>query len=224
MASAEVYLSDWQWIHRMELAFQAFDSDEDSFISLEDFQGWVGNVEKDLGDEANPGTISALRKVMKEYGLALGFRENDPEQITSYKFIKLMAEFTAKEKQTFQTKGLQETMIAKVNHAWFNVIHSGNFVLLEGYRRLTKATNFDTKFLVPEESTADKRVYKTLSAADFFFKTVLSEPEDGGPKKISREEMIQNQFQFFHTVNHPKGLYGPRFEHKSTGQVVQTVQ
>ena len=141
---------------------------------------------------------------MKEYGLAIGFRENDPEKVTSYKFVKLMAEFAAKELETFKTKGIKETMIAKVNNAWFDVLQSedGDFVLLEGYRRLTKATNFDTEVLVAEESTADKLVYKSHSAADFFFETVLKNQEeqtDGEPppKRISREEMIQNQLQFF---------------------------
>ena len=91
-------------------------------------------------------TTAALRRAIHEYGTAIGLESG--EKLTSYQFVELFAVFAVKELKAFQEQGLSQTKIAALNRALFSMVDGQNMhVTRENYRKITKATNFDSRKL-----------------------------------------------------------------------------
>ena len=201
--TVERFLSDRLWVHRMEQAFKSLDSDEDLYVSLSDVLLWVDNLEKLVNADEKKKELATLREVAKRYGMAEGLSE---EKITVYEYVIGVAKFAVKEFKSFQEGGIEETLSAKMTNAMMDVVAEPGFITAEGYKKLTSATNFDTKNYT--ECEPGKFTVTTQSAAETIFAQL------GEADNIERKVIIHSQVHFF--LNNPspdtKGLLGSRFE------------
>lgn len=155
----------------MEAAYKIVDYNKDGFLSVEDWELWVDNIERDVNPD--PNLIDTLRTRMREYCAGMGITPG--VKATMGEFIKGMAAMAERERAK-RLRG-DETLLERLNHAWYDVVdtnHDG-CVTLEEYRKVLKACNLDP------------------STADQSFK-VIDKNQNG---KIERSELTNFEFQFW---------------------------
>ena len=130
LPTVEGFLSDRLWVHRMEQAFNALDSDGDLLVSLADVLLWVDNLEK-LVNADDRKELATLREVAKRYGMAEGLSE---EKITLREYVIGVAKFAVNESKTFRERGIEETFSAKMTNAMMDVVAEPGFITLEVWR------------------------------------------------------------------------------------------
>ena len=174
----------------MEEMFVSLDTNKDGFLSLEDWQLWADNIEKEVKPAAH--LMKALRAQTKEYCAAMGIVRGT--KATKNEFLKGIAAMAVTEKAK-KERG-EETALHKLNNAFYDIVdanHDG-CVTLDEWKIILRACNFD------------------VSAADETFK-VIDKNKNG---KIERNELSDAEFNFWYTLDDAgsQGMFGDKFEKK----------
>lgn len=182
MASA--YKKNPKWVKRVEEFFVQSDFNKHNYLSIEDFDMWIDNIEKEVV-KADPTLLKKLREVSHEYwestvGLKPGI------QITKDQFADKMAEFAAADgSKTLQLKYLDAL------HGVGDTTGDGCLTLDE-YTTLLKACNFGADLA--------KTVFETVN-----------KNHDG---KVSLQDLNDYAANFWFTLDHSEsaGMFGAKFE------------
>ncbi len=173
--SADDFSKNPAWVQRMEEVYAAVDLNKDGVMSLEDWEMWVDNIEKDVKPE--PQLVLALRTRMQEFCAGMGLTSD--KKATKEEFISSAAAMAEAERAK-KLKG-EETLLEQLNNAWYDVVdtnHDG-CVTLDEWRQVQKACNCDA------------------SAADRKFEAV--DKDKNG--KIERKELNSSEFKFWFTLD-----------------------
>lgn len=181
---ADVYTSNAKWVKHIEDVFVIVDFNKKGFMSLEDWELWVDNIQRDLNPD--PALVKNLREVMREYCQGIGLKPG--VQLTPKQFVQKFAVFAAVEKAKYDMG--EEPFLFKLNHAWYNVVdtnHDGT-ITLDEYTKVTKACNFGD------------------DAASVAFETI----DKNHNGKLERKELNEHEFKFWFTVEDTgtDGMFG----------------
>ena len=185
---AEVFRNNAKWVNRMTTFFKQTDVDNNSFLSIENFEAWVDNIAKQVKPE--PALVQKLYDVVREFWGECGFKPGVKLGIDE--FINRMAEFAVEESN--RLAGGQEPLLFKLDDVFYDAADTNRdgFLSMEEYEKVQTAVGFDV-------GTA-----KTAFA-------VIDKNHDG---KLSREELNESDFNFWFAVDDEKsaGMFGAKFE------------
>lgn len=186
--SAQEFLRSPNWVHRIEAIFAQLDVDKSGYLSLEDWELTISNIEKEINPD--PKLLEALRTRMVEYCAAMGLTRG--KRLTKEEYVKEMAKMAADE--VAKRKRGEEPLLFKVNHAFYDVVdtnHDGH-VTLDEYKAILRAWRFG-----PEAAEESFRVIDTNKNG-----------------KIERSELNHHEFNFWFTTDdkESKGMFGENFE------------
>ena len=173
--SAADFSKNPSWVQRMEEVYAAVDLNKDGFMSLEDWEMWVDNIEREV--KPDPQIVATLRTRMQEFCGAMGLTPG--KKATKEEFISGAAAMAEAERAK-KLKG-EETVLERLNNAWYDVVdtnHDG-CVTLDEWRQVQKACNYDA-------SAADKKF------------EVVDKDKNG---KIERKELSNSEFKFWFTLD-----------------------
>ena len=184
------YRNNADWVHRMNEVFTHVDVGKKGYITLEDWELWVDNIEREVNPD--PRLVDKLRKSLKEYCGEGGIGLTPGKKATREEFVNdMMPKFVVAEGDR---KIRMEALLFQLNNDWYDIVDTtkDDMVTLDGYRKILKACNFD-------ESVADD-TFKVL------------DKENVG--KIERSKLLETEFHFWFTLGHEesKGLFGANFE------------
>jgi len=190
MATAQDFLQNPTWVHRMEEMFVVLDTNKNGRLSVEDWQLWADNIEKEVKPAAP--LMAALRARTEEYCAAMGIVRG--KQATKAEFLKGIAAMAVAERAK-KEKG-EETVLHKLNNAFYDIVdtnHDG-CVTLDEWKIILRACNFD------------------VSTADETFKII----DKNKNVKIERKELSDTEFKFWYTLDDAdsQGMFGDKFEKK----------
>lgn len=189
---ASTYLNNPKWVKRMEILFEQNDIDRDGHVTLEDFEAWSDNIEREAS--AAPELFEKARKATHEFWVSVGLRSG--VRITREQFITQMSEFVAKEKTKFD-KG-EEPMFFKFMDATFDVMDSDKdgYLSMAEHATMMKVSNFDPSAAIQAFNTVDTN-------------------HDG---RIARQQFKDFNLTFWFIPDDAKaeGMYGPKFECPNT--------
>lgn len=177
MATAEEFLQNPAWIERLEEAFVRLDTKKNGYLTLEDWELWVDNIDREI--KPAPHSVAALRDRTVEYCAAIGIVRGS--RFTKEQFIKKFAALAVVERGK-KLRG-EETILHKVNNAWFDVVdtnHDGH-VTFDQCRAIMKACN-----QLYDPSTADE---------------LLESIDKNKNGKIERADLIDTEFKFWFTLD-----------------------
>ena len=181
------------WVYRMNEVFKVVDISKKGYITVEDWELWIDNIERDISPD--PTLVAKLRKSLREFCGAEGIGLTPGKKATLEEFLNdLMPKFSAAQGD-MKLRG--ESLLYQLNQDWFNIVDTANdgiWVTLDGYKKVMKACNFDD------------------SAAEATFQ--LLDKENVG--KVERSKLIEMEFNFWFTPGHQesKGMFGDTFELK----------
>ena len=186
MSSA--YKNSSKWVKRMEEFFIQSDLNKDGHLSIEDFDMWSDNLEREV--KAAPELLEKSRRGTHEFWVSAGL--NPGVFLTKDQFIDNMSELSAAENARLE-KG-EEPLFFKWMDAVFDAVDTNRdgYLQLDEYEKMMKAGNFDT-------GTA---------------KIVFDMIDTNHDSKLSRQELKDHNIRFWFTPDDPKaaGLFGPKFE------------
>ena len=186
---ADAYKNSPGWVKRMEEFFVQSDLNKDGYLSIEDFDMWSDNLEREAS-EADPALLQKARKATRELWESTGLKPG--VLLTKEQFVNSMAEVSVSEVAKAQEG--KESLFFYFIESVFDVIdtNSKGYLDLKDYELMMRVSNFDA-------GTA-KIVFDVIDANN-----------DG---KLSREELRVYNVKFWFTPDDPKaaGLYGPKFE------------
>jgi hypothetical protein len=185
---ATVYKNSPAWVKRMEEFFVQSDLNKDGYLSIEDFDLWSDNLEREV--KADASLLQKSRKATRDFWVASGLEPG--VLLTKDQFIDNMSKLSAAEKARLDDG--KDPLFYTFIDAVFDAVDTSNdgYLQLDEYEKMMKVSNFDA-------GTA-KIVFDIIDAN-----------HDG---KLSREEVRRYNINFWFTPDHPKaaGLYGPKFE------------
>ena len=188
MSSAEEFLQNPAWVHRMEEAFVQLDKNKNGYLSLEDYELWVDNLENMV--KPAPHLIATVRDRTKKYCAGLGIVRG--KQATKGEFLKGIAALAVSERAKWLAG--KETLLTSMLDSWFDVVdtnHDGT-VTQDEWKTILTASDFGA------------------SAADDTFK-LIDKNKNG---KVERKELNDFHFKFWFTLDDAdsKGMLGKRYE------------
>ncbi len=188
--TAADFLKNETWVHRIKEVYELTDFNKDGHISVEDWELWVDNIEREVKPDAK--LVEALRVRMREFCAAMGLTPG--RKANKEEFLKGLAEMAARERAK-RLRG-EETLLERMNNAWYDAVdtnHDG-FVTLDEWRTILKACNLNP------------------SCADETFK-LIDKNKNG---KIERKELTDHEFKFWFTLDDQdsKGMFGDKYELK----------
>ena len=183
------YKNNPKWMKRIEEFFHQSDLNNDGFLSIEDYQIWIENIEKET--KANPALIERARIAMIEYWESVGLKPG--VRLTKEQFLDNLAEVALRERAKHEA-GDKDSLFVHYLEAIFNVVdtnHNG-FLELNEYEKMMKASNFDA-------GTA-KIAFDVIDA--------------NHDAKLSRQELLDYIAKFWYYPDNQEaaGMYGPRYE------------
>lgn len=185
---AAAYLNSPKWVKRTEEFFDQSDMNKDSFLSIEDFELWVDNIEKET--KAAPYLIEKFRKANREYWVTLGLKPG--VRFTKEQYVDLMSKFAAAEKAKYDEG--KEPFFFKWIDAMFDVVDTScdGYLQLDEYENMMKASNF------------------SAGTAKINF-DIIDTNHDG---KLSRQELKEYNLGFWFFADDAKsaGMFGPKYE------------
>ena len=186
---SSVYKSCPKWMKRIEEFFHQSDLNKDSFLSIEDFEIWIENIEKET--KANPALIEKARIAMREYWESVGLKPG--VRLTKEQFVDTMAEVALRERAKFEA-GDKESLFVRYLEATFDVVDTNRngFLELNEYEKMMKASNFDA------------------GTAKMAFDVIDTNHDE----KLSRQELLDYNAKFWYYPDDQEaaGLYGPKYE------------
>ena len=185
---ASTYQNNPKWVKRMEILFEQNDMDKDGRVTLEDFEAWSDNIEREAS--ATPELFQKARRATREFWVSTGLEPG--VSITRDQFVTQMSEFIPKEKAKFDEG--KDPMFFKFMDATFDVLDSDKdgYLNMDEHATMMKVSNFDP------------------SAAMQAFNTVDTN-HDG---RIARQQFKDFNLAFWFIPDDAKaeGMYGPKFE------------
>jgi Ca2+-binding EF-hand superfamily protein len=186
MASA--YRSNQHWVKSMEMLFEQNDSDKDGYATLEDFETWSDNIEKEAG--ASPELLSKAREATHNFWATSGLKSQ--VRITKDQFVVQMSEFLVTEKERMNDGN--DPLFFKLMDTTFDVLDTDQdgYLTMEEHATMMRVSNFDP--------SAAKQAFSTMDADNV--------------GKISRQDLKVFNLTFWlipedETVT---GMYGPKYE------------
>ena len=162
---------------------------KDGFLSLEDFDIWCDNLEREVKPDAE--LMKKARKATREYYAVSGLKPG--VFLTKEQFVNNMAELCAAERARYEQGKFDESVFFKYIEALFDLLDTdgNNFLDLNEYEKMMKACNFD------------------VATAKVQFDIIDTNHDE----KLSREELREYNFKFWYIPDDTKaaGLYGPKF-------------
>ena len=184
------FRTNTDWEYRMKEVFKLVDISKRGYITLEDWELWIDNIERDVSPD--PTLVAKLRKSLREFCGAEGIGLTPGKKSTLEDFVNdLMPKFSAAQGE----KG--QSLLRQLNEDWYNIVDTtkdGIWVTLDGYKKIMKACNFDD------------------SVAEATFQ--LLDKENVG--KVKRDKLIEMEFEFWFSLERQesKGMFGDTFELK----------
>ena len=174
---------------RIEEFFHQSDLNNDGFLSIEDFEIWIENIEKET--KADAVLIERADTVMREYWESVGLKPG--VKLTKEQFFDNMAEVALIERAKHEA-GDKESLFVRYIEAIFNVVdtnHNG-FLELNEYEKMMTSSNFDA------------------GTAKIAFE-IIDVNHDG---RLSRQELLDHiaKFWYYPDDQESTGMYGPRYE------------
>ena len=174
---------------RSEEFFHQSDHNNDGFLSIEDLEIWIDNIEKET--KADTVLIEKARIASREYWESVGLKPG--VKLTKEQYLDNLAEVALKERAKYEA-GDKESLYVRYLDALFDVIdvnHNG-FLELNEFEKLVKASTF-------EAGTA-KRIFDVMDAN-----------HDG---RLSRQELLDYNAKFWYYPDDQEsvGMYGPKYE------------
>ena len=186
---ADAYKSSPAWVKRMEEFFVQSDLNHDGYLSIEDFDIWSDNLEREAS-EADPVLLQKARKATRELWESAGLKPG--VFLTKEQFVDNMAKVSISE--VAKHREGKESLFFNFIETVFDVVDTNNkgYLDLKDYELMMRVSNFDA-------GTA-KMVFDIIDAN-----------HDG---KLSREELRVYNIKFWFTPDSPEaaGLYGLKFE------------
>ena len=187
MASA--YKNSPKWMKRMGEFFHQSDLNKNGFLSIEDFETWIKNIEKET--KADTALIEKARKAMRDYWESVGLKPG--VKLAKEQFLDNMAEVAVAERAKFEA-GDKSSLFARYTEAVFDVVdtnHNG-FLELGEYEKMMKASNFDA------------------GTAKIAFDVIDANHDN----KISRQELLDYNAKFWNYPDDKEsaGFYGHKYE------------
>lgn len=188
MSSAEEFLQNPTWAHRLTEVFAQLDTNKNGYISLEDYELWVNNLNKAVKPASH--LIATLQDRMEKYCAGLGLVRG--KQLSKNDYLKAFAALAVSEGPKWLAG--KETLFTSLCDSMFDVVdtnHDGT-VTLDEWKTFVTALNFDA------------------SAADDTF-NLVDKDKNG---KVERKELNDYMFKFWLTLDDSdsKGMYGKRYE------------
>ena len=183
------YLSNVKWVKRLGEFFTQLDTDDNGYVSQEEWLLKVDNLAKVVTDR--PDEMTKLREATLEFTTAVGLTEG--VKADKKKFLELMAAFMIAEMD--RVKRGEVALMEKLANVQFDVVdknHDGS-ITFEEYKLVVKETmNFD--------EDAAKAIFN-----------LIDQNKNG---KIERKEFTTANGKFWCTLDDPstQGMFGIRYE------------
>ena len=184
-----VYKNSPEWMKRIEGLFHHSDLNNDGFLSIEDFDIWIENIEKET--KADAVLIEKARTAMREYWESVGLKPG--VKLTKEQWLDNLAE-VALTMRAKQEAGDKESLFVRCIETLFDIVdknHNGFLELDEYEIVMSKGCNFDAGIA---KVTFD----------------VIDANHDG---KLSRQELLDYliKFWFYPDNQESVGLFGPKY-------------
>lgn len=185
---AAAYKTSLSWVKRMEQFFTQSDFNKDGYLSIEDFDMWSDNLEKEA--KADPKILKKARQANRELWESTGLKPG--VLLTKEQFIENMAEVAVVQRAGFDEG--KESIFYNMIDSVFDAVDTNRdgYLQLSEYELMMKVSNFDA------------------DTAKILF-NVIDTNHDG---KLSRNELRESNVKFWFTPNDSlvAGLYGKKFE------------
>lgn len=180
----------------MEEFFAQSDYNQDGNLSIEDFDLWSDNLEKEV--KADAAILKKARQANRELWESTGLKPG--VFLTKEQFVDNMAEVAVAQRAGFDEG--KESLFYKMLDAVFDAVDTNQdgYLQLSEYETMMKVSNFDS------------------DTAKILF-DMIDTNNDG---KLSRTELKEYNVKFWFTPDDPNatGLYGKKFEEKAEGKDV----
>ncbi|XP_064388783.1 clytin-like [Halichondria panicea] len=186
---AAAYKNSPKWVKRMEELFGQSDFNKDGYLSIQDFDMWSDNLEKEV--KAEPALLKKVRKTTQDFWETVGLKQG--VLLSREKFVENMAEVAVTEKASFD-EGKESSLFFIMMETVFDAIDTNRdgYLQMSEYAAMNKASNFDD------------------GTAKILF-DIIDKNHDG---KLSRKELMEYNIKFWFTPDDPEaaGLFGAKFE------------
>ena len=178
---AAKFLDSEVWVKNIDGVFSIYDTDNDGYLKLEDFEQPLERLKNEL-DQPDVDLVAKIGKLVIEYCAGMGLIRGKPVTLDQYR--KSMAEFAAQE-QGKKRRG-EEPMLFNLNNNWYDLVDNSKdgTITLDNYKKLMRASNF-------EEGVAES-IFQSL----------------GGGIKVDRSKLNDFEFGFWFEVEQPLGGFG----------------
>ena len=187
---AAAYKDNPRWVKRMEEFFVQSDLNKDGSLSIQDFDIWSDNLEREV--KAEPALLKKARKATRDFWESTGLKPG--VLLSKEQFVEKVAEVAVAEKASFDEGKLKESLFFTMMETVFDAVDTNRdgYLQLNEYATMNKASNFDD------------------GTAKILF-DIIDKNHDG---KLSRKELLEYNIKFWFTPDDPEaaGLYGAKFE------------
>ena len=188
MATVQDYLSNDEWVKRIDGIFNTYDANKDGYVAAEDWMIIIDNLRKNAPDR--PDAIAKLREATLEFTTAMGLTGG--VKVDKKKYRELLAVFCLAEAEKINRGEMAP--LEKFINALFDFFDKDchGYVTFEEYKFWKDSANFGEKVA---ESTFN----------------LLDKNKSG---KIYRNEYLSYNTRFWCTLDDPdtKGMFGAKFE------------
>ena len=183
------YKSSPKWLKRIEELFHQSDLNKDGFVSIEDFEIWIENIEKET--KADTALIEKADTAMREYWESVGLKPG--VKLTKEQFSDNLAEAALTERAKHEA-GDKDSLFVRYTEAVFDVVDTNRngFLELNEYEKMMQASNFDA-------GTA-KMAFDAIDV--------------NHNAKLSRKDLLDYNAKFwlYPDDQESAGFYGPKYE------------
>ena len=188
MTTVQNYLTNEEWVKRIDGVFTTFNANKDGYISAEDWMNIVDNLEKKVPDR--PEAIAKLREATVEFTNAMGLTKG--AKADKQKHRELLAAFCLVDAE--KMKRGEMTSLEKYLNPTLDCVDKNRdgYVTFEEFKLVMEACNFGEEAAKATFNLLDKKKMG----------------------KIDRNEYLRSKVSFWYTLDDPttKGMYGAKFE------------
>ncbi|XP_064388757.1 clytin-like [Halichondria panicea] len=185
---AAAYKNSPKWVKRMEEFFVQSDLNKDGYLSIQDFDMWSDNLEREV--KAEPALLKKARNATRDFWESTGLKQG--VLLSKEQFVEKVAEVAVAEKTNFDEG--KESLFFAMMETVFDAVDTNRdgFLQMSEYATMNKAGNFDD------------------GTAKILF-DIIDKNHDG---KLSRKELLEYNIKFWFAPDDPEaaGLYGAKFE------------
>ncbi len=177
---ATAYKNNPKWVQRMEQFFVQSDLNKDGSLSIQDFDIWSDNLEREV--KAEPALLKKAWKATRDFWESTGLKPG--VLLSKEQFVENTADLAVAEKAKIDEGKLKESLYFTMMETVFDVVDTnrdGSLQLSE-YAAMMKASNFD-------DGTAKIRF------------DIIDKNHDG---KLSRKELLEYNIKFWFTPDDPE--------------------